>query len=320
MNIRAITRAKTLSLLSALAFTAAPALAGFSQGNEVTMDGSAIFRIDCAADGFSAEHRAWLSQDALDNALVLSNDKSATAVNVEKRNGAFIVALGGRKVATADSGSSKAEGLSPQQLATKWADSIRSFLGDDAKTQHYMAMLKDPNALQADVAIVERRLYAPAGTMLPVAFTTTIDSENCRAGETIEAKITEDVPLGSYVIPSGSLVLGSLVETQPGCFGVTFNTLRTPNGTDVAISANATESYVVRSAGPHAVCTLGIPADPYASMRLPATLGIGAVGGAGSSSLALYRGTSRVIALGQPFTVVLDAVTPVAVVNRSTAM
>jgi len=118
-----------------------------------------VFKIDCGAEGFSAEHRAWLTQDALDNALVASADKSASAVSVERRNGALIVALGGRKVATADCNSAKAEGMTPEQLAAKWADGIRSFLNSD-QAAGYIASLKSPNPLQADVAVVERRLFA----------------------------------------------------------------------------------------------------------------------------------------------------------------
>jgi hypothetical protein len=283
------------------------------------MGGEGVFKIDCGAEGFSAEHRAWLAQDALDNALVASSDKSASAVTVERRNGALIVALGGRKVATADCGSAKAEGMSPEQLADKWADGIKAFLNSD-QAAGYIASLKSPNPLQADVAVVERRLFAPPGTSLPVAFTKEISSETCRAGERVEAKITQDVALGNYMIPNGSLVIGELIETQPGVMAVSFNSLRTPSGTELPISATATEAYFVRSAGPHPVCTIGIPANEFANARIPATLGIGCVGANGTTTLALHRGTSRVIAFGESFNVVLDNATPVAVVTRSTAM
>lgn len=320
MNVR-ITKGtkKVLALASVIALSAAPAFAGFSQGNAVTMGGQPVFRILASAEGYSPEHRAWMAQDALDNALVTSGDKSPSAVSVERRNGAIIVALGGRKVATADAASARDAGMSVDALANSWAQSIKNFLASSAAPD-YIASLKSPNQLGASIAVVEKRLYAPAGTVLPVSFTSEISSETAHAGQRVEAKITQDVALGSYVIPANSMVIGELVESNPGTFAVTFNTLRTPSGTELPISASVTESYLVRSLGAHPVCTIGIPANPYANARIPANIGIGTVGGPGSSTLALQRGTSRVIALGQPFSVVLDNVTPVAVVTRSTAM
>ena len=206
-----------LALAGILALsTTAPALAGFSQGDCVTMGGEEMFKIDSGAQGFSAAHRAWLAQDALDNALVSSADKSPSAVTVERRNGAVIVALGGMKVATADAGSAAMEGCSVNELANKWANSIKSFLSDSGKADAYIASLKSANPLQADIAVVEKRLYAPAGTALPVSFTEQISSATAKAGDKIAARITQDVPLGNYVIPCGALVTGELIETQPG--------------------------------------------------------------------------------------------------------
>jgi len=314
---------KVLALASVLAlFATVPAYAGFSQGDNVTMGGEGVFTIGSGAEGYSAAHRAWMSQDALDNALVASADKSPSAVTVERRNGAIIVALGGRKVATVDAGSALVEGCSVEQLADKWADGIKSFLSDSDKAATYIASLKSPNQLQADIAmtVVEKRLYAPAGTSLPVTFTREISSTTCKAGDRVEARLTQDVPLGNYIIPCGSTVIGELIETTPGVLAVTFNTLTTPTGTEMPISATAMDSYFVRTMGPHPVCTNGIPANEYTSSRLPATLGIGAVAGNLTQTLALTTGTSRVIAIGEPYSVVLDSVTSVAAVPRSPAM
>jgi hypothetical protein len=311
---------RILALLSVIALSGTvPAFAGFSLGNAVTLGSRPAFRISASADGFSPEKRAWLAQDALDNALVLSTDKSPSAVSVERRNGAVIVALGGRKVATVDAGSARNARMSVNDLANQWADSIKNFLGTD-KAADYIATLKSPNQLGASIAVVEKRLYAPAGTVMPVTFTEALSSETAVKGQRIEAKISQDVPLGGYIIPSGSLVRGELVETTPGTLSVTFSSLRTTKGTEMPISATASETYLVQSSGPHPVCTIGIPADPQANARIPANIGIGTVGGPGSTTLALQRGSSRVIAVGQPFNVVLDTVTPIAAVTRSTAM
>jgi hypothetical protein len=320
MNVRNIKESKVLALFSVLALSGTtPALAGFSQGDAVTFNGQPAFRITSSADGYSAEKRAWMAQDALDNALVLSSDKSPSAVSVERRNGAVIVALGGRKVATADAGSARDAGMSVDALANKWVNSIKDFLASDG-AMDYIATLKSPNQLGANIAVVEKTLYAPAGTVMPVTFTKEISSETAVSGKRIEARISQDVPLGNYIIPSGSIVEGEFVESTPGTMYVSFNTLCTPSGTRLPISATASESYLVSSRGPHTVCTLGIPANEQANARIPANIGIGTVGKASTTTLALQRGSSRVIEVGQPFSVVLDQVTPVAAVTRSTAM
>jgi hypothetical protein len=81
------------------------------------MGGSPIFSILAAAEEFSPEHRAWLAQDALDNALVSSPSKGPDAVSVGRVNGAICVLLGGHKVVCADRASARMEKMSPEQLA-----------------------------------------------------------------------------------------------------------------------------------------------------------------------------------------------------------
>ncbi|MBX9723214.1 MAG: hypothetical protein K2X81_17555, partial [Candidatus Obscuribacterales bacterium] len=79
-----------------------PAFAGFSDGNNVTMGGGTVFTFLAGAEGFTSAHRAWMTQDALDNALVLAQDRSPGAVTVSHQNNAIVVLLDGRLVATAD--------------------------------------------------------------------------------------------------------------------------------------------------------------------------------------------------------------------------
>lgn len=302
---------KVLVLSALMALSIVPARAGFNEGCTVTLGGQPIFTITRPANGFSAEHRAWISQDRLDNALFLSADHSPSAVTVERINGAWCVMVGGRCAATADSG---------EATALQWADKIKGFLSDSSRAESYIANLKRPNQLGADIAIVERKLYAPAGTTLPIKITTKLDSRTAVIGERVEGIITKDVPIGNYVVPMNSVVLGELVETRPGTLAISVNTLRTPSGTIIPISAKVVDSYVIATAGPHPVCTLAIPADPYRMVRMPATIGVGAVGSPGQTQLVLERTDNRVIAAGQPFSLVIENPTPLALVVRDHAM
>jgi len=310
---------KLFALTAAALISAAPAFAGFNEGDAVTLGGQPAFHV-AAAGGMSAEHRAWVTQDRLDNALFLAGDPTPSSVQVCRHNGALLIEVGGRSVVTADASSARSQGLSPSTLADKWAGSIKDFLSDSDRSSIYIASLKRPNPLAAEVAVVERRLYAPAGTTLPITLKTALNSQTCRNGDRIEGVINRDVTLGNYAIPTGSLVIGEVIQRNSGEFGVVLNTLRLPSGTELPISATVMDTYTVASLGAHPVCTIGIPANEALSARVPATIGVGAIGENGTTTLALRSDTSRVIAVGQPFTVRLDSVTPVAVITRDHAM
>jgi hypothetical protein len=316
---------KVLSIVavSVSILSAAPAWAGFAQGNQVTMGGQPVFAIAGSADGYSPDHRAWLSQDALDNALVVAGNKTASAVTVARQNGAVIVALDGRRVATADSNSARLEGLTANQLANKWADGIRSFLNDQSRTVAYLGELTGRNPVNATVAIAERRIFMPPGTVLPVAFAMPISSENLVAGQAIEGTLTQDMVFGNYALPAKSTVLGAVQEIGPGSYSLAFNTLRTPTGTVVPISAVLSGSLTGTGA-PHLVATLAMPYGDYpryqgvaeTACRTPAQIGIGATGG--TERLVLRKGTNLVFAPGTPMSVVFQAPQQVAVVLRTT--
>lgn len=309
-------RLNGISLLvaaAALSMVAPPAFAGFAQGNKVTMGGNPVFAIAGSADGFSPDHRAWVTQDRLDNALVLSFDKTPSAVNVEKRNGAWTVTLGGRTVASADYNSANLEGKNAHDLANEWAQGIKNFLSDSTATTAYVAELTGANPINANVAILERRIYAPAGTILPVAFTTALSSETIKAGDRVEGKLTRDVAFGNFVLPAGATVIGAVQEQNPGEFVISFSSLRLASGTEVPIAASLSGEYLVGTHGPKAVCTLSMPAGMNVECRTPATMGIGTLGGPGQRALVIRRGSNLSIAPGAPVTLVFDQVTPVPV-------
>jgi hypothetical protein len=300
--------------------SSATAWAGFSQGNYVTLGGTTVFSIAGSAQGMSPDRRAWITQDRLDNALVLASNKSASAVTVSGEH----VYLDGRLVATADMNSALLDGTTPSDLANRWADGIRAFLSDSARTTAYVAELTGKNPINAQVAVLERRIYAPPGTVLPVAFSQVISSECLAAGQTVQGVLTSDVAFGNYVLPANSAVVGAVAETEPGRYTIAFNTLRTPNGTIVPIAANMTGQYLGGSAAPHPVATEELPYGTklvyqgvwHTNCRMPATVGIGTLSGGGTEKLVIRRGSNLVISAGTPMSVVFDTPQQVAVVLR----
>lgn len=296
------------------------ALAGFPIGNAVTMGGEPVFWIKAEADGFSPEHRAQLSQDALDNALATAPACAPSLVTVERTNGAPTVKLNGHLVATADFGSARQENLTPNQLAEKWAENIRGFLADQQKAKSYQNSLIGFNPIQASITYVERRLFAPEGTSLPVSFEKALSSSTLKLNQIVYGTIVEDVPVGHFLIPAGSVVSGKVIETEPNRLTISFTELTTPSGRKTPINASIANTYTVASEKPHPVCTLSMPAGLKTNARVPAMVAIGAPSETVSERLAFIPGSSFEIAPGEEVTVVLNQVTPVALVERNMPM
>ncbi len=298
-----------------------PAMAGFSQGPTVTMGNQPVFRM-AAAGGYTGDHRAWLAQDALDNALVLASDRSPSALKVSRENGAVVLLLDGRCVATVDAESAKAANLSVDGLAAEWAQSVQGFLANTAQTDAYVATLKNEHAVQASVALLERKMYAPVGMSFPINLATLIVSADAKAGDTFEATIDKDVQMGHYAIPAGSFLLGEIVESEPNNFSLRFNSLRTLNGTVIPISAFVVDNFIVQSRTAHPVCTYAIPSgmannSPWVVGRIPAGIGIGAEENASDRMLVFNRSSGNLI-VGRPLMLRFDQVSQVAVVVRQT--
>jgi hypothetical protein len=320
MSIRKL-RPFLLSLAVVGLATGQPAYAGFSNGEIVTMGGDTVFQIVGDAGGFTAAHRAWQTQDALDNALVLAQDRSPGAVMVGRENGAVIVLLDGRRVATADANSAGQENLSVEALADKWAQSIKTFLSDEGRTSDYVATLIGRHQVKASVALLERTLYVPAGFTFPITLVTAITSETVKVGDKVEATVDRDVPLGRYVIAATSTLTGEIIQDRNSDFGIRFTSLRTPNGTVMPINAIVMDDSVVGAATPHRVSTFVIPAGeangiPYVSCRVPSGIGVGTLS-EGGRHLFVFRRDGGLIAVGRPLNLVFETVMPVAVVLPS---
>jgi hypothetical protein len=55
----------------------------------------------------------------------------------------------------------------------------------------------------------------PAGTVLPAQLTASLDSSKNRAGQTISARVMQDVPLPAGKIPAGARITGRIVNAAP---------------------------------------------------------------------------------------------------------
>lgn len=87
--------------------------------------------------------------------------------------------------------------------------------------------------------------YAPQGMVLPIRLTTGISTEVAQAGDPIQARLNQDMNLGSAVIPAGSTVSGAITQASSagrmghsGHLGIKFTNLTTPDGVSYPINAH----------------------------------------------------------------------------------
>lgn len=281
-----------LTLSQTLCLSALSPLAAFAADNEIRVAGQTIFSVPAAA-GMTADKRAEVIQQNLDNALVAAKDRTPSTVNISYVKGVPVVTVGGYQVVTVDSGTAKSMGTSPALLAKKWADALRGSLRDQGSVQSYVSQLSGDYSSSAPAAIPARQneqfatqpqqqqqpytpyggqpqygnggqpqygqpaaygnatyrqgrvTYAPAGLVIPISLSSGISTQVAKAGDVIQASVSQTVMLGDSMIPAGSVVMGTITDAEAGrmlgrsgSLGVKFNRLRTPDGIETPISAH----------------------------------------------------------------------------------
>lgn len=90
-----------------------------------------------------------------------------------------------------------------------------------------------------------RITYAPAGLVIPISLSSGIATQVARAGDLIQASVSQTVMLGDSTIPAGSTITGTITDAKGGTYlgragslDIKFNKLRTPDGTETPISAH----------------------------------------------------------------------------------
>ncbi len=284
--------AGALLLSQSIGLTSLPA---FAADNDIHVAGQAIFSVP-AAGGMSADKRAAVIQQNLDNALVAAKDRTPSTVNITYVKGVPVITLGGYQVVTVDGASAKTAGSTPALLAKKWADSLRNSLQDQASIQSYVGQLSGDYFSSAPAATNApppqqqaynpppqnggpaygqatyqaqtpyqppqqqyggqpygqqggyrqgRVTYAPAGLVIPISLSSGIATQVAKAGDLIQASVSQTVMLGDSTIPAGSTIIGTITDAsagrmlgRSGSLDIKFNRLRTPDGTETPISAH----------------------------------------------------------------------------------
>ena len=86
--------------------------------------------------------------------------------------------------------------------------------------------------------------YVPAGMMLEAQLQTAISTEAAKPGDLVSAVMNQPIQLGNGVLPSGTVLEGTVETAKSGGFlgragrlTIKFNRLRTPNGLSVPMAA-----------------------------------------------------------------------------------
>ena len=256
-------------------FALAP-VAVFAADSNVRIAGSVVMNDIATAGGMSGDIRASKIQQNLDNALVATKDSGDKTVGVTYVNGMPVVTLGGYHVATVDSASARQSGTTPAVLAQRWANALRGAIGDSSSVNAYISQLTGESSFDAAPAVASapapataysapqtstfstqpayqpeipayrqaRVVYAPAGLMIPATLDTSIATSVAKAGDMIQAKVSQAIILGDSQIPVGTTLIGQVTDSKAGKFlgrtgalDITFNRLRTPDGQEAPISA-----------------------------------------------------------------------------------
>lgn len=270
----------------------APAFAGMSEGRSVTFLGDPMFAISGAAGGMTAEKRAWVAQDNFDNALATASNKSPSAIQVCRENGAYTVRFDGRYLLTADAASASAAGMSALGLATSWADSMRAKLSDSDATQRYLATLRDDYKLKANVAVVESDIIRSGDDAIPFKLaegSLSMDPEH--PGQVLLVLDKAVVVAKDVVVPENAIMTGYLAKDSNGADYISFTTATIPQGDTIMLKGVIAQTSFSTEA-PHLVCTNDMPANELTGVREPARIGIGAQEG----RIAVIQQESRMVA------------------------
>lgn len=112
-----------------------------SMPNPVKLAGEDVFTIKAAAGGFTAEERSIIIERNLNNALLASQDRSPSCVEIVTVNKLPVIRVGGKHVLTVDTSLAQMNGESCVKLAEDWAGRMRFVLSDAERVKNYVSQI-----------------------------------------------------------------------------------------------------------------------------------------------------------------------------------
>jgi hypothetical protein len=222
----------------------------------VKIGDKAAFDVALGAGKMTPAQRAQTIQKNVDNALVASSNRSPDTVAITYVNKQPVITLGGFYIASVDTASAQKLGITASALAQRWSNGLKGALANETSVGNYVAHLVGSGQQpQTGISTNESGsypyyrkggvIYIPAGMTIPIVLNTSLSSQTCRTGDPVQATLARPISLGDSEIPANSLILGQIVDAEPGTgmshsgqLVLHFTTLQTPSGVGVPISAH----------------------------------------------------------------------------------
>jgi hypothetical protein len=131
---------KNALILSATLFLSQSIGPALAADGDIRVAGQTVFTA-MNGDGSSVSQRASGIQDNIDNALVIAQDRSSSAVNIAIVQGLPVITLAGYLITRVTSDDATAAHTTPTLLADQWANSIRKALANRPSVDAYIAQL-----------------------------------------------------------------------------------------------------------------------------------------------------------------------------------
>lgn len=218
----------------------------------VTLGGYNVATVDSASAKAAGTTPALLAKKWADSLRAAVRDTESLNAYVSQISGEYtasapkVIASSSQTVASPDFSAPQRPAMDvpfPSQPAYS-AQAQRNF--------QYQPPAQDPGMMNPGVPqygqmppMQGRVVFAPAGLVIPAILQTSITSEVARAGDLLQATISQPVILGDSQIPSGSVLIGQVTDADPGKMlgrsgglEIKFTSLRTPDGQDVPMFAH----------------------------------------------------------------------------------
>ncbi len=131
--------------------------------SEVRLAGQVVISNLADAGSLSGPKRAEIIQNNLDSALKASGQASPEAVKIKYVNGLPVLTMSGHTIATVDSATAKSENETPQSLARRWSDALKTALADESGTKAYLSQLSGATDTSSIATAPQAPRYSTTG-------------------------------------------------------------------------------------------------------------------------------------------------------------
>lgn len=217
----------------------------------VTLGGYNVATVDSASAKMAGTTPALLAKRWADALRAAVRDTDSLNAYVSQISGEY-VASAPKVIASSPQTVPSSDFSAPQRPAMDVPSQQPAYSAQAQRSFQYQPPAQDPGMMNPGVPqygqmppMQGRVVFAPAGLIIPAILNTSITSEVARAGDMLQATISQPIILGDSQIPTGSVLIGQVTDAdagkmlgRSGGLEIKFTSLRTPDGQDVPLFAH----------------------------------------------------------------------------------